>query len=68
MCIRDSANAWILVRLLSGVFDPPPDALYFQWGDLAFTMIGAILAAVAATLAQGGWSKEWAARELRSSD
>ena len=62
------ANAWILVRLLSGVFDPPPDALYFQWGDLAFTMIGAILAAVAATLAQGGWSKEWAARELRSSD
>ena len=61
-------NAWIVVRLLSGVFDPPPDALYFQWGYLGITMIGAILAAVVAVLVQGFWSKEWAAQELRSSN
>ena len=58
--------AWMLVRLLGGVFDPPPDSLSVPWVYLALVLSGAILATVAAIMAQGHWSKEWAARELRA--
>ncbi|HKN30337.1 MAG TPA: FtsX-like permease family protein [Roseiarcus sp.] len=61
-----AAAAWMLVRLLSGVFDPPPEALSIPWTYLAFVLCGAIAATIAAIMAQGNWSKEWAARELRA--
>ena len=58
--------ALMLVRLLNGVFDPPPDALAVPWAYLAFVLAAAIAASVAAVYAQGKWSKEWAAMELRA--
>lgn len=58
--------AWMLVRLLGGVFDPPPEALSIPFSYLALVLCGAILATVAAVMAQGHWSNEWAARELRA--
>ena len=58
--------AWMLVRLLNGVFDPPPDVLAVPWGYLMLVLISAIGATVAAVLAQGVWTKEWAVRELRA--
>ena len=58
--------AWMLVRLLGGVFDPPPESLSVPWVYLALVFGGAILATIAAIMAQGHWSKEWAARELRA--
>ncbi len=52
--------AWMLVKLLTGVFDPPPEALVIPWGYLALlcglvvaSVLGAIgLAQVRATKAQ----------------
>ena len=58
--------AWMLVRLLGGVFDPPPETLSVPWVYLALLLGGAIFAMIAAIMAQGRWSKEWAARELRA--
>jgi putative ABC transport system permease protein len=45
-----SAISVLLVKVLTGVFDPPPDALSVPWGYLAV----AAAAAVAATLVAGG--------------
>ena len=42
------AIAWMLVALLAGVFDPPPETLIFPFGYLAIVMIG--VAVVAATV------------------
>jgi len=41
------AIAWMLVKVLTGVFDPPPDALSVPWGYLA-ALIALTLAGVAA--------------------
>jgi putative ABC transport system permease protein len=43
------AIAWMLVALLAGVFDPPPETLIFPFGYLAIVMIG--VAVVAASVA-----------------
>jgi len=59
-------SAFVLVRLLNGVFDPPPEALSVPWGYLALVGIGAALATFAAVYAQATWSKEWAVRALRA--
>lgn len=61
-----AAAAWILVRLLGGVFDPPPETLAAPWSYLAIVAVGGVGATFAAILAQGHWSKEWAALELRA--
>ena len=58
--------AWMLVRLLNGVFDPPPDVLTYPWSYLGLVLAGAIGAMIAAVYAHGVWSKEWAVRELRA--
>jgi putative ABC transport system permease protein len=41
--------SWMLVKVLTGVFDPPPDALAVPWGFLAGLGGAAILATLAAT-------------------
>ena len=56
----------MLVRLLSGVFDPPPEVLTYPWPYLGLVLAGAIGATILAVYAQGVWSKEWAVRELRA--
>ena len=61
-----TVSAWILVRLLNGVFDPPPDVLAVPWLYLALVLAGAFAATIAAVIAQGAVSKEWAVRELRA--
>ena len=46
------AVAWMLVRLLAGVFDPPPDHLTIPWtylGILLAAAAGSVVAAVAVT-------------------
>ncbi|SED19214.1 putative ABC transport system permease protein [Rhizobiales bacterium GAS188] len=43
-----AAVAVMLVKLLSGVFDPPPDALSVPWAYLALVATGATLATVLA--------------------
>jgi putative ABC transport system permease protein len=50
--------AFILVRLLNSVFDPPPDTLSVPWGYIALVIVGAIAATSAAVYAQATWSKE----------
>jgi putative ABC transport system permease protein len=40
---------WLLVKVLTGVFDPPPDAVAVPWGYL-----GALLALVAGAVAAAG--------------
>lgn len=61
-----SLAAWMVVRLLNGVFDPPPDSLAFPWPYLALVLAGAFVATISAVAAQGALSKEWAVRELRA--
>lgn len=49
------ATAWMLVKLLTGVFDPPPEALAIPWAYVAGTlglMIASIVAAVLVTSAR----------------
>jgi putative ABC transport system permease protein len=40
---------WLLIKVLTGVFDPPPDAIAVPWGYL-----GLVLALVAATVSAAG--------------
>jgi putative ABC transport system permease protein len=45
-----AAVAQILVMMLTGVFDPPPQSLAIPWGYLLLLVACAILASVAAVL------------------
>ena len=58
--------AWMLVRLLGGVFDPAPDTLSYPWAYLLLAIAGAVASMVLAVATRHGWSKDWAARELRA--
>ena len=58
--------AFILVRLLSGVFDPPPETLSVPWAYLGLVVAGAVAATIAAVYAQATWTKEWAVQALRA--
>ena len=58
--------AWMLVRLLGGVFDPAPDALSYPWMYIALVLAGAAGSMVLAVLGQAALSKEAAARQLRA--
>ncbi|APZ42401.1 ABC transporter permease [Acidihalobacter ferrooxydans] len=42
------AVAWMLVKLLTGVFDPPPQTLSLPWGYLSLLLAGVVAASVAA--------------------
>ena len=43
-------TAWMLVRLLTGVFDPPPEALSIPWGYLAVVLFFVATSIVVAVL------------------
>ena len=56
------ATAWMLVKLLTGVFDPPPDALSIPWvylGIVLFLMMAAVVAAVLAARPPHGHDAEY---------
>ncbi|BCG84860.1 hypothetical protein MesoLj113c_09700 [Mesorhizobium sp. 113-3-9] len=57
-------TAWMLVKLLTGVFDPPPEALSIPWLYLA-TMLGLVAASVAAAIWSARPSAGQAAEQLR---
>lgn len=58
-------DAWMLVRILSGVFDPPPAYLTLPWMSLSFMLVGAIAAIAISVFAQSGWTRDGTAQELR---
>ena len=58
--------ATMLVQMLGGVFDPPPDVLTYPLGMLLLFGICALAAAIIAVISQSRWTKEWAVRELRA--
>ena len=58
--------AWMLVRLLGGVFDPAPDGLSYPKVYIALMLAGAIGSMILAVLGQAALSKQGAARELRA--
>ncbi|MBV1702995.1 MAG: FtsX-like permease family protein [Hyphomicrobiales bacterium] len=58
--------AWMLVRLLNGVFDPPPDRLTYPLAYFALLLAGAISATLIAVYGQSRWSREWVVREMRA--
>lgn len=44
------AIAQVLVKMLTGIFDPPPEALAIPWGYLALLAIASILSTIAAVI------------------
>jgi putative ABC transport system permease protein len=57
--------AFLLVRVLGGVFDPPPDSLSIPWLYLTLVAAGATLAIVAAVGVSGPGSRSRAVQTLR---
>lgn len=57
-------TAWMLVKLLTGVFDPPPQALSVPWLYLAI-MLGLLVASVAAAVRTARPSPALTAEQLR---
>ncbi|BCG77379.1 ABC transporter permease [Mesorhizobium sp. 113-3-3] len=57
-------TAWMLVKLLTGVFDPPPEALSIPWLYLA-VMLGLVAASVAVAVWSARPSAGQAAEQLR---
>lgn len=55
----------MLVKVLTGVFDPPPTALAVPWGYLAATIGAVILALTAAALFSSRSSTRPSVEELR---
>jgi putative ABC transport system permease protein len=56
------ATAWMLVKLLTGVFDPPPEALSIPWaylGIVLFLMVAAVVTAVLAARPPRGHDAEY---------
>jgi putative ABC transport system permease protein len=56
------ATAWMLVKLLTGVFDPPPEALSIPWaylGIVLFLMAAAVVTAVLAARPPQGHDVEY---------
>lgn len=45
------AVAWMLVKLLTGIFDPPPEALTIPWTYLAVVLVVVIISVAGAVLA-----------------
>jgi hypothetical protein len=59
-------DTWMLVRLLSGASDSPPDHLNVPWQILGFMCAGAIASIILSLFAQSASTKDGTARELRS--
>jgi putative ABC transport system permease protein len=47
-----AALAWVLVKLMTQVFDPPPDALYYPWGYLGLLATLGLVAVATTVLLQ----------------
>ncbi|TDY16684.1 putative ABC transport system permease protein [Paraburkholderia sp. BL6665CI2N2] len=59
------ALAWMLVKLLTGVFDPPPERLTVPWVFLAFVAGVATLSVVIAVIAAFRETRESAVQRMR---
>jgi putative ABC transport system permease protein len=57
-------TAWMLVKLLTGVFDPPPEALSIPWAYLG-VMLGLVAVSVVAAVLSVGPSSRQDAEHLR---
>jgi putative ABC transport system permease protein len=57
--------AYVLVKLLTGVFDPPPEALSLPWGYLAALVITATSAALLAATSEAMRSRAHVTEKLR---
>ena len=58
--------AQILVKVLTGVFDPPPEHLYISWGYMAALAAAAIASTAIAVFAMKNLSRRPAVEELRN--
>lgn len=58
--------AWMLVKVLTGVFDPPPQVLSVPWGYLAVLAAAAVLSTVFAVNMIKAASRRPAVEELRN--
>jgi putative ABC transport system permease protein len=61
------AISWMLVKLLTGVFDPPPEALTIPWGSVAATLVIvliSIFAAVAFAIGKSARNTVYGLRDL----
>ncbi|MEW9585335.1 hypothetical protein [Paraburkholderia sp. DGU8] len=59
------ALAWMLVKLLTGVFDPPPEGLKVPWHYLAFLAGVAALSVVIAVIAAFRETRQPAVQRMR---
>ena len=57
--------AYVLVKLLTGVFDPPPEALSIPWAYVAFVTAAGIASVTVAVLSGVAWANSASARVLR---
>lgn len=60
--ISGTATAWMLIKLLTGVFDPPPEALSVPWaylGTVLTLMVAAVVAAVLIARPPAGHDAEY---------
>ncbi|RDJ04219.1 FtsX-like permease family protein [Rhizobium grahamii] len=57
--------AHVLVKLLTGVFDPPPEALSLPWGYLAALVVTATAAALVAATSEAMRSRTHVSEKLR---
>lgn len=58
--------AQMLVKVLTGVFDPPPEVLSIPWGYLALLAAAAIISTVVAIIATNNISHRPAVEEMRN--
>jgi putative ABC transport system permease protein len=60
-----TVTAWMLVKLLTGVFDPPPEALSVPWVYLGIVLVLLLSSVVGAVLYTGTHSRKDAVETLR---
>lgn len=64
--VLGSGIAWTLVRVLSGVFDPPPEFLSIPWGYLAVAVVIASAATSLTIIGIQKWLRHPVVEELRN--
>jgi putative ABC transport system permease protein len=57
--------AWMLVKVLSGVFDPPPEFLSIPWSYLGILLATALVSALAASSLTSRLTRQSAVEEIR---
>lgn len=58
--------AAMLVKVLTGIFDPPPEVLAFPWGYIATLLITGVLAASAASALASHLARQSVVEEIRA--